>query len=216
MNHRIIALSGYSGSGKDALAHFLEPLGWKRFAFADQVREAALILNPTIVLTEPEPERESGQRVGAVTAKLSDLVSETGWDLAKRIPEVRATLQRLGTDIGRNLHGDDCWIKLLAKTLVPYLSRPDARAVITDVRFSNELLFLLDLGAVHVRVVRSGVDRPFDHSSERPELLVDPLIVSNSGSLEDFKALAINLDREIRINPIAIWPLGTGFSQVRF
>ena len=44
----IIGLTGYAGAGKDEAANALTAQGWRRFSFADAVRELLLEINPII------------------------------------------------------------------------------------------------------------------------------------------------------------------------
>ena len=82
----LFGLTGPPGCGKDAAAdHLAEAHGFARVAFADPIRQAALILDPYIP--------------GA--GRLSDVVHQYGWTTAKtRWPEVRRILQLSGTNQG--------------------------------------------------------------------------------------------------------------------
>jgi hypothetical protein len=81
----LFGLTGPPGCGKDAAAdHLAEAHGFARVAFADPIRQAALILDPYI----------------PGTGRLSDVVHQYGWTTAKtRWPEVRRILQLLGTEL---------------------------------------------------------------------------------------------------------------------
>ena len=77
----IIGLTGYARSGKDSVAKVLvDHYGFIRLAFADPIRDLLLEVNPIL---------DKGNR-------LSSLVDEYGWDIAKAQPEVRRLLQTLG------------------------------------------------------------------------------------------------------------------------
>ncbi|MDX3525108.1 hypothetical protein P1P75_01250 [Streptomyces sp. ID05-39B] len=162
----IIGLSGYSRSGKNEAAEALVRFGWKQAAFADKLREFLLAVDPVI----PGP-------YGTGNLRLSILVRDVGWEYAKdHYPEVRALLQRAGTEAGRKLLGPNVWVDALFREL------EDAPAlVVTDVRFPNEAQAVTDRGGVVIRIERPGVgpakdrigrvhesetaldDWPFDH-----------------------------------------------------
>ncbi|GAA0946055.1 hypothetical protein [Actinocorallia libanotica] len=170
MTTPLIGLSGYAGSGKDAVADALERRGWERAAFADRMREFLMLQDPSVPTPFSSPVR------------LSSLVRMYGWDSAKRtFPEVRALLQRTGTEAGRGVLGEDVWVNAL---LGPWDGRP---LVVSDVRFPNEAQRVRDLGGVVVRVVRPGVEP--GRTAHRSETALDEwpfdAVIENSGSLGD-------------------------------
>jgi hypothetical protein len=146
----IIGLCGYPGVGKDEIAKTLQFHGFARVAFADPMREALLAIDP-LVDTDP------------LCMPLSELVSAWGWDMVKRTcPGVRLYLQRIGTEAGRNIHGEDCWVKIACRRI----DAIKAPVVVTDVRFANEVEALRARGAAIWHVTRPGVGRVNNHSSE--------------------------------------------------
>jgi len=88
----IIGLSGYARSGKDTIAEILiMNYGFKRLAFADNIRKAIIKLDPIL---------SNGQRI-------SGSVREIGWEPTKANTEVRRLLQVFGTEVGREMFGED-------------------------------------------------------------------------------------------------------------
>jgi hypothetical protein len=150
----LIGLMGYAQVGKDTLAaQLVERHGFTRLAFADTLRECLYALNPLV------PRRIVG--LPEKTERLQDLVDEVGWDKAKQQPEVRALLQRLGTDVGREILGTNIWVDTtLAKIQIGH------RCVITDVRFPNEMAAISKLGGKLVRIMRYGYGPVNNHPSE--------------------------------------------------
>jgi hypothetical protein len=146
----LIAFSGLKGSGKDTAASVLiKEYGFTKIAFADAVREMALAIDPIVTLEEEwQP---------LVVTKLSVIVSEYGWDWAKRaLPEVRRLLQVIGTEAGRMLLGDNVWVDLLDKRF-PDMADPETRYVITDCRFDNEVEFVRSQNGTLVWIERLGL-----------------------------------------------------------
>lgn len=179
----IIALSGYKGSGKDTVAKRLVGRhGFRRFAFADPLREALLQLDPYVDASNYKPATNPPYR------RLSDALQEhESWDDLKKHPDVRGLLQRMGTEVCRNIIDQHCWVRLLLQSLLK-LADPSAatpsRAVITDLRFPNELQALRMMGAVHIRVDRPDC-KGDGHVSENLAALPEPdLVIDNSRSLE--------------------------------
>ncbi|MFE5663363.1 hypothetical protein ACFQ7W_05405 [Streptomyces niveus] len=138
----IVGLSGYSRSGKNEAAEALVQHGWSQAGFADKLREFLLALNPVI----PGP-------VGVGNVRLQLLIADVGWEYAKDVyPEVRALLQRAGTEAGRRVLGADVWVAAL------FREHNEAPAlVITDVRFPNEARAVAERDGVMIRVARPGV-----------------------------------------------------------
>lgn len=168
----LIGLSGYAQSGKDTVASIFGEFGFERVAFADLMREAALAFDPIISPGSVEPLR------------LSDVVAEFDWDVAKvEIPEVRRTLQRLGTEVGRSLLGEDVWVNALFSRLD--LDNQDY--VVSDCRFPNEAQRIVDEGGLMVRVSRR-FGPANDHLSE---VALDGwdfnFRLINNGTIEDLR-----------------------------
>lgn len=172
----IIGLAGYARSGKNEAAEALVQYGWKQAAFADKLREFLLAVDPVI----PGP-------YGTGNLRLSTLIRDVGWEYAKdHYPEVRALLQRTGTEAGRRLLGPNVWVDALFRELedVPAL-------VITDVRFPSEARAVADRGGVVIRIERPGVGPAKDrvgrvHESETAldDWKFDHVLV-NDGSVRD-------------------------------
>jgi hypothetical protein len=177
---RLIGLCGMAGSGKDEAARALVANGWRRDAFADRMRTAMLALDPWV----DDP-------VAIDTFhRLSWLVRDIGWDEAKRrYPEVRQLLQRFGTEAGRGVHGEDCWVDAL------FRDADDSPLVVTDVRFGNEARAIKDRGGLVVKIVRPGIEPlPGNHASEAgiPDELVD-WILNNDSSIEMLHAAILGV-----------------------
>lgn len=179
----LIGLSGYAQSGKDTAANALRELGYERIAFADVLRSAVYALNPFL---------PDGRRV-------QDVVDEMGWDRAKvNFTEVRTLLQRMGTEVGRNLLGDNVWVDTALRNL-----SDDGKYVITDCRFPNEAEAVRSRGGVMIRVERPGVGAVSNHPSETS--LDDypfDVVLSNDSTVEEFHEKVIGTleqysDREV-------------------
>lgn len=165
----LIGLSGYAQSGKDTAADALKEYGYERVAFADVLRSAVYALNPLM---------PDGRRV-------QDIVDEMGWDSAKvNFTEVRTLLQKMGTEVGRNLLGENVWVDTALNGL-----DPDGKYVVTDCRFPNEAAAIRERGGIVFRIARAGVTKANDHPSETSldNYAFDGIII-NDGTVEDFRA----------------------------
>lgn len=146
----IIGLAGYARAGKDTVAQIVKQHGFEQRAFAAPLKACLAALDPIVLAYGPHDMQ-----------RLSDyLNADSGWEAAKSEPEVRQLLQRLGTEAGRNILGDDVWVNALFQTP----SR--GRLVISDVRFPNEAAAIRDRGGVLVRITRPGHGPVNGHPSE--------------------------------------------------
>jgi hypothetical protein len=165
----IVGLSGYARVGKDTVGAFLvAEHGFRRVAFADELRSFLYDLNPLIPILNGGPNR------------VAPLVDALGWDLAKQRDEVRALLQRIGTECVRK-RDPDFWIRTALRDVD---DRDDI--VITDVRFPNEARAVLDRCGVMLRIERPYYRPLNEHPSETA--LDDwsfDAVIANNGSLED-------------------------------
>lgn len=169
----IIGLSGYARTGKDTIAnHLVENYGFTRMSFADPMREALVRLNPSITI---------GNLQGA---SLAWAVGNMGWEKLKEVsPDVRGLLQRMGTEVGRNMFGETFWVDYLMNKALELKTN----IVIPDVRFINEADAIRLWNGEVWRVNRSGVDPVNDHASEI-ELDAYPhfsLIINNDSTVEN-------------------------------
>lgn len=173
----IIGLTGYAQSGKDTVANYLvKTHGFTRIAFADPMREAMLKLNPIVYVPfmlkdrsyvvhmslRLESSRDTRYVEDGVYARLADIVRVLGWDIAKQAPQVRELLQRFGTEVGREMFGENVWVN---KTFDTIEQSPAGRWVITDVRFENEAV-RTHLHDGHVVLVDRGLKPVNDHKSD--------------------------------------------------
>lgn len=183
----LISLVGYAGSGKDTVATTLKADGYKQVAFADPVREMAAAINPWVRLDTCH------------FVRYNDLIEEMGYDKAKRTyPEVRALLQRIGTEAGRGVISDAVWIDV-AEQRIEKLRAEGHRVVTTDCRFDNEVDLSRRLGGRVVLVNRPGCGPANDHDSETlPGRVVPDEVIDNDGSLLDLFAKSMDLMEEAR------------------
>jgi hypothetical protein len=151
----VVGLSGWARSGKDTVADYLvENYGFTKMSFAEPMREALTRLNPLIHV--------SVDQVYSYTAELVQALEHSTWeDLKSKSPQIRPYLQRFGTEVGRQMFGEDFWVDYAIDRI------PDgAKVVFADTRFRNEANAIQALGGKVWRVVREGVSAANDHISE--------------------------------------------------
>ncbi len=170
----LIGLAGYAGVGKNTVADLLvKEYGFQKVAFADPIGEAVRMLNPYIPDDSSEP---TGERR---FIRLNQLVKKIGWRQAEKHPEVLRLTQIMGTQIGRNLIGQDTWVNLAARKFGP-------RTVVTDTRFPNEARLIKSKGGILIRVHRQGIGPINQHISDRAsETWNYDYHIHNDGSLDE-------------------------------
>lgn len=200
----VIGLTGYARSGKNSVADVLvKEYGFTQMAFADALREMAAGINP-LIATQTEMDDEPGQPL-----YYNDFVALRGYEGAKKHPEVRRFLQRLGTEGVRDVLGPDVWIdavraKLKAMFYPNKLAMQSGRphVVLTDVRFPNEYKFVADIGEVW-RTVRTGEGegtKPAnDHPSETNADTLSPSRTVVAGNLEELQSEVRRLMKGVRL-----------------
>lgn len=173
----LVGVTGYKRSGKDSIAHFLErDWGFQRYALADPIKVIAM---DVFDLTAAQVEGINYDREQVLP----------DWDFS-----VRHALQRIGTELGRELH-EDTWVRYLMRRLEH--DQPD-RAVISDVRFLNEAVALKEAGAHIWRVHRPGIECSDSHASEQfiDKIPADTEIF-NSSTLGTLEALVSRYARGV-------------------
>ena len=168
----LLGLNGPPGCGKDTAADYLVAKhGFTRVAFADPIRVAALGLDPFV-----------GPGV-----RLSEIVSAYGWDQAKRSwPEVRRVLQVLGTEAGREIHGDQVWVARAFQRIDDLPA--GAPVVVPDVRFGNEAVAIRSGGGyiINLRRPHSESTDVMGHPSETESSAIAPDIsISNNSTITE-------------------------------
>lgn len=177
MTRKIVGLTGYAQTGKDTIGRILvENRGYTRLSFADNVREAVYRLNPQLSYDRDVWE-------------IQEIVDEYGWEWVKvNVPEARRLLQVMGTEVGRQMFGENCWVEMVGR-------QADGldRVVITDVRFENEANYVRSLGGIVVRVHRTGTGPVNDHASDRIDFEADAHLY-NLGDEADLAHMVLQVD----------------------
>ncbi len=108
----------------------------------------------------------------------------------------RQLLQIVGTDFGRNMINENIWVDL---TLSNYTE--DAKWIIPDVRFKNEVTAIQNLGGLVIRVIRE-YDKKDKHESEQDLSNFDEYnyVVVNDGTLDDLLNRVQSLYKIIEAN----------------
>lgn len=141
------------------------------------------ILNPYAVPVHKNADEDRlSAHLAAVDGDRNQLKDET-------VPvhrEIRRLQQVLGTEAGRQIFGDDLWLRLLYAAA----NKIDGPVAVTDVRFDNEAQSIGDAGGTVIKIHRPDLEASGDtHASEAgvSPHLIDHTIV-NDGTLADLYA----------------------------
>lgn len=66
--------------------------------------------------------------------------------------EIRRHLQTYGTEMGRDVYGENIWVDAMIYWIQTYYDRGVKRFIITDVRFENEMQFIKKCGGYNILV----------------------------------------------------------------
>jgi hypothetical protein len=170
----LIGLTGYARVGKDSTADFMvRDYDYVKMSFADPMRKALVTLDPIIRLGESMP------------VHLSQVLPSMTWDeLKAESPDIRPLMQRLGTEVGRNMFGENFWVNLAMAE-----AEKLENVVFADVRFKNEADAISEAGGIIIRVSREGFGPANEHVSETDmdDYPVD-YVINNSSNLDKLSA----------------------------
>lgn len=161
----VVGLVGTKGVGKDTAARILvEKHAFQARKFAQPIKAACAIL-----FQVPESHFEGPEKEAVVP---------------RHGLSPRQMMQLVGTDMFRTIVHRDFWVRHFEDWVAE--QEPDAKIVVTDVRFANEVDAIRRLGGTVVRIVRASSDHGSDaHVSETgvAALRVDREI-QNNGTIE--------------------------------
>lgn len=189
----IIGLNGVARAGKDTVAKVLHDIyGYEIKSYSDALNRALIALNPMVSLN-PDMVDEFGNTTALSVkdgwTRYAILESAVGYEKAKDQPEVRALLQRMGTEVGRNMLGQDIWVDALFK------DRPlGAKWAIVNVRFPNEAEAVWKRGGVVWEVTRPGFKPALGHISDTAlDAVAKDAYLHNDGTVEELAQKVITL-----------------------
>lgn len=166
-----IGITGYAKSGKDVLADILvEDFGFLKVNMSDPLDHYLRILNPIIEQCGCGCQYE---------LRYDDMRNKNSYVKCKEHDEVRTLLQKLGTDVGRDID-PDIWTKVRNRNMADL-----DKVVCTGVRYVNEAEGFDKIW----RVDRKGYGPLNDHPTEQlePVFALAKHTFYNHNSLEWFE-----------------------------
>ncbi|WIE81109.1 hypothetical protein [Curtobacterium sp. MCSS17_016] len=190
-----IGFGGYLRSGKDTIAdHLVDRHGFVKVNMSAPIRDFLIAVNP-IVYAKPVRKRQAlavllGRTVTHSYVRYREYEQMAGgYTEAKKHPEVRALLQRIGYDGGRLIIGDDVWTNIVSRAVVAY-REAGTGVIISGIRFPNEQALVHAHGGRLIWVDRPSLPAPTadaaGHATEQT-LTADTFddVLVNDGSITD-------------------------------
>ena len=137
----IVGLLGFIGSGKGTAGQILKEVGFQPLSFASGVKDVASVMfNWRRELLEGDNDSSRYWR---------EQPDEFWSEKFGRPFTPREALQKMGTEVGRNIFHENFWVDRLEK----YIDS-DENYVITDCRFFNEINFIHRMGGITIEIQR--------------------------------------------------------------
>lgn len=184
---RLIGIGGKLRAGKDTVADYLvEKHGWVKLGMSDPLDVALQKQDPWIRILPSEHLNAGGKR--PIFRLYSDIRDTLTYVESKEIEDVRRNLQGLGTEVGRELIGEDTWVNV-ADSMIYSLLSEDQKVILTGVRFPNEVAMIekYENGSTwYVERQLLTSDTIAGHASETSVSADDfSTVIDNSGTLEE-------------------------------
>lgn len=194
----IIGLNGNAFAGKDTVgAYLVQHYQFERVAFADKLKEAAAAL--LRIPVDQVDELKADKDAYVVVMGLREFT-------------FRHFLQRMGTEMGRNVFGENFWVDQVFVDPASYYHAEQKYAgrniVVTDCRFDNEAQRIKDLGGYIVRVEANKTVRdarganPDAHVSEDGIHLsyIDYVIHNNGTRWDLYNGIEDMINKLVEVN----------------
>jgi hypothetical protein len=182
----IVVVSGWATAGKDTIAdHLVERYGFRKTFMSKPLHQALLTLDPQVQVTRAEYEALGGKTAwierigdnelvefpGMFYVSYATATEVWGYDPSKTIADYRRLLQRLGTEVGRDMFGENVWLDKVSEECMDN-AYDEQHTVVTGVRFPNELKRFRSLhtwpgGTTEAwYVTRPGIEPALGHAGE--------------------------------------------------
>jgi len=171
----LIGLLGKKRSGKDTTAdHLVITHGFIKMSFADPLKQASSILFGF----------SDEQLYGDLKEEVDPI-----WGITPRL-----VFQWLGTEIFRteistilpNIK-NNFWVESFRARYISLIkTNPNAKVVVADVRFQNEIDIIHQLGGTIIKIDRPSIKNDDTHASENIDSLTSyDVLIKNDGTIED-------------------------------
>lgn len=187
----LIGITGFAGVGKDTLAEGLQLQGYRQYSFAGPLKAgcAELFGIPLDTFSNQDYKEEVHPYWNISPRKIAQFVGTEFFrdQITKLLPDLEQSF----------------WISRLEWELIQQYDSPDqVKVVISDVRFQDELDWIISKGGKIIHLTRPGRDGTVGLSNHRSESSLDYselevgknyFTYNNTGSLADLFAVAASI-----------------------
>lgn len=171
---KVIGISGKKESGKDTVGDYLvKNFGYTKLSFAAALKDICKILYPFLT------DKHLNDHVLKETIQVDILDNQSP----------RMIMQKVGTDLFRTHYDENIWIRILNDSIRKEIKNNNKKKfVITDVRFQNELDYILTSfdESIIFDIQRSSKNLLDEHITENGILSCKNMItIENNGTLFD-------------------------------
>ena len=148
----IVGLLGFIGSGKGAAGDILNDLGFEKESFASHLKDVTSVMfnwDRKLLEGDTDESRKFREKSDPYWS------SKFGKDFSPRL-----ALQLMGTEVGRNVFDTNFWIHSLENKIV--MNKANSNFVITDVRFKNEIEWIISKNGILIEVRRGITPHWYD------------------------------------------------------
>jgi hypothetical protein len=205
---QLLGFGGLLESGKDAIADYLvADHGFTKVNMSDPIDRCLYAVNPIVRVGIYEHgyfgnlwRALLGKKREVAVTRYREFRDSLGFTEAKKIPEIRALLQRLGVEMGRDIIDPNIWVNIARRTITEH-REAGTPVVISGIRFESEQDLVKELGGDLVWVNRPGHVSAASastggHSSEvKFDGFAQDIVVENDGTLADLDVKAEGLLR---------------------
>jgi hypothetical protein len=137
-----VGILGFIGSGKGTVGDILSDIGFEKISFASHLKDVTSVMfgwDRNLLEGDTDESREFREEV------------DTFWsDKLERKFTPRLALQLMGTEVGRNVFGENFWIHSLENKIKDV----NKHYVVTDVRFQNEIDWIRKQKGILIEIER--------------------------------------------------------------
>jgi len=148
-----IGVVGFIGSGKGAVGDILSKFNFEKISFASHLKDVTSVMfgwDRKLLEGDTAESRDFREKIDSFWSKKLN-----------REFTPRLALQLMGTEVGRNVFGQNLWIHALENKI-----NKDESYIVTDVRFQNEIDWIREQKGIIIEIRRGELPRWYKVASE--------------------------------------------------
>jgi hypothetical protein len=149
-----VGILGFIGSGKGTVGDILSDVGFEKISFASHLKDVTSVMfgwDRNLLEGDTDESREFREEVDPFWS-----------DKLGRKFTPRLALQLMGTEVGRNVFGENIWIHSLENKIKDV----SKHYVVTDVRFQNEIDWIRKQKGILIEIRRGKLPLWYNVASE--------------------------------------------------